>query len=365
MSNTIKLPGNTPGNTPGDTPATLQQKLELLKASVRYLRHAHRHFRKVEKICLFIGESRTGSTLLGALLNAHPEIVIAHEYNICKVLINKSKTDNKYKVFRNLLVIHSLSNMRWDTLYRNTEGLTQAERRYVVEGMCQCDISNPRVLGDKDAVQVARVVRRFGAEKMEALFRGLRPIYFICPIRNPYDAIATNYGNYANMAKWMFKPPNLLSTWRSVPPQWKESEDPMAELIERGESELRQGKPLMQLVAYFFAMMEGVLLAREHSEKHSEKYKASRFLDVHYMHVTQRPIDEIKRAVHWLGLECSEDYLSACARLVGPMSRTRDRIAHLFTDDVRALIDEQIQRFDFLHGYGWDTDEPRQSDRAA
>ena len=302
-------------------------------------------FRKVEKICLFIGESRTGSTLLGALLNAHPEIVLAHEYNVCKVLSEKSRARHS------LSVIYSLSNMRWSALHKNTDGLTQSKYRYVVEGMHQCDVSNPRVLGDKDAVQVARVVREFGAEKVEALFRGLRPIYFVCPIRNPYDAIATNYGHYANMEKWIFERPNLLSTWRSVPPQWQGSEDPMAELIERAESELQQGKPLMQLVAYFFAMMEGVLLAREHN--------SSRFLDVHYMHVTQRPIDEIKRAVHWLGLECSEDYLSACARLVGPVSHTRERIAHLFTDDVRALIDEQIQRFDFLHGYGWDTDEPR------
>ena len=313
-----------------------------------------RSLHKVEKICLFIGESRTGSTLLGALLNAHPEIVIAHEYGICEKL-------ERHQPRSRLSVVFCLEDILESALQKNQEGLIQSNYRYVVEGMHQCDVSNPRVLGDKRTIQTAKMVREFGAEKVEALFQGLKPIYFIFPIRNPYDAIATNYGHYANMEKWMFELPGLLSIWRSIPPQWKGSEDPMAELIERAESELRQGKPLMQLVAYFFAMMEGVLLAREHSEKH----KASRFLDVHYMHVTQRPIDEIKRAVHWLGLECSEDYLSACARLVGPVSHTRERIAHLFTDDVRALIDEQIQRFDFLHGYGWDTDEPRQSDRAA
>src|SRR5688500_1833524 len=36
-------------------------------------------FKDVSAYCMFIGYSRSGHSLFGALLSAHPEIVIAHE----------------------------------------------------------------------------------------------------------------------------------------------------------------------------------------------------------------------------------------------------------------------------------------------
>ena len=38
-------------------------------------------FKTVEKYCMFIGYPRSGHSLIGALLDAHPNIIIAHELN--------------------------------------------------------------------------------------------------------------------------------------------------------------------------------------------------------------------------------------------------------------------------------------------
>ena len=37
--------------------------------------------------CLFVGYSRSGHSLVGALLDAHPEITIAHQVNGLKLVI--------------------------------------------------------------------------------------------------------------------------------------------------------------------------------------------------------------------------------------------------------------------------------------
>ena len=37
---------------------------------------------KVETFVMFIGHGRSGHSIVGSLLDAHPEVIIAHEYNI-------------------------------------------------------------------------------------------------------------------------------------------------------------------------------------------------------------------------------------------------------------------------------------------
>ena len=342
----MNTPGNTPENSRGNPLATLQRRLKILITCARDYRHAHRHFRKTDKMCFFIGSGRTGSSLLGALLNAHPEIVIAHEYNLIWRILG-------YKMPSLFLSTH-LIEMMFYTKQQNRKpgGLHHCGYRYYMEGMHQHDVSNPRVFGDKKATLFSLAVREYGPKKVETLLRGGWPIRLIHIIRNPYDVIATMHRWYSNNSHaQLFR--HCSANWRlrNAFPEIPVGEaDPMREMVERGEREQRENKMLMLLAAHFFTVMEGVLLMKKHG--------ASPILDVHYKHLTQNPAEKIKRIVQWLGLECDEDYLSACAQMVGPMSRTREQVAHLFTEDVRALIDEQIQRFDFLRGYGWDTDEP-------
>ncbi|PSO51862.1 MAG: hypothetical protein BRC34_14235, partial [Cyanobacteria bacterium QH_1_48_107] len=40
-----------------------------------------KNFQNVDKYCMFIGYPRSGHSLVGSLLDAHPNIIIAHELN--------------------------------------------------------------------------------------------------------------------------------------------------------------------------------------------------------------------------------------------------------------------------------------------
>ena len=50
-------------------------------------------FSKLETIILFIGYSRSGHSLVGSLLDAHPEILVSHELHLMKHLLSGASTD--------------------------------------------------------------------------------------------------------------------------------------------------------------------------------------------------------------------------------------------------------------------------------
>ena len=62
----------------------------------------------VETFVLFIGYPRSSHSLVGAILDAHPEIIIPHEYNLVGKWksLSKAAAPNKYSLFHEL---HSLS----------------------------------------------------------------------------------------------------------------------------------------------------------------------------------------------------------------------------------------------------------------
>ncbi|MFX0095289.1 MAG: hypothetical protein ACFFBD_26380, partial [Candidatus Hodarchaeota archaeon] len=43
-----------------------------------------KYFKDLRTFILFIGSSRSGSSLVGALLDAHPNVIIAQERNVLK-----------------------------------------------------------------------------------------------------------------------------------------------------------------------------------------------------------------------------------------------------------------------------------------
>ena len=53
-------------------------------------------YESVEKFCLFVGYSKSGTSLIGATLDAHPNIIISHEIDIFQIIrfldIDKNKT---------------------------------------------------------------------------------------------------------------------------------------------------------------------------------------------------------------------------------------------------------------------------------
>ena len=91
---------------------------------------------------MFIGYPRSIHSLVGSILDAHPEIIIPHEYDVIenwqkyRSLRTLSKTLPKYQLF---LDLHQLSTEQAMFGVRSSAGVTRKSRsyRYNVPGLWQ------------------------------------------------------------------------------------------------------------------------------------------------------------------------------------------------------------------------------------
>ncbi len=136
-------------------------------------------FRHVRTFALFIGHARSGSSLVGSLLNAHRHALIAHELNAMHFV--------KRRFPRSVLY--------W-LLHRQDQAFEQAGRQwtgydYKVQGQWQGRCERLLVIGDKHASGASRLL----GERPELLARLRRTVggsvKMVHVVRHPLDNIAT------------------------------------------------------------------------------------------------------------------------------------------------------------------------------
>src|SRR5262245_7971773 len=137
------------------------------------------YFASVETFCLFIGYARSGHSLIGSLLDAHPNAIIADELDALKyVQAGFSQNQLFYLLLRN--------SQRAANAGRERTGYS-----YFVPGQWQGRFEKLRVIGDK----MGRITTvRLGAFPylLDILFADFRvKPKFIHIMRNPYDIIST------------------------------------------------------------------------------------------------------------------------------------------------------------------------------
>ncbi len=104
----------------------------------------HKTFAQVSSYCIFIGGARSGSTLVGATLNAHPEIVISNELDALYLF--------KLGLPRNIIFSQILKNEQRFAM----RGYQWTGFDYSVPGQHQGTFERLRVIGDKKAGRSTR-----------------------------------------------------------------------------------------------------------------------------------------------------------------------------------------------------------------
>ena len=138
-----------------------------------------RTFQGVERFFFMLGYTRSGSTLVGSLLNAHPQMVIAQEIDIFRFL--------RPGITRNTLFgMVLVRDRQFAAIDRDYHGFDYA----VPEGD-QGRFTTLRVLGDKHAGRATRRLRDdpHALERLRSLV-GV-PIRVLHLVRNPFDNIAS------------------------------------------------------------------------------------------------------------------------------------------------------------------------------
>jgi hypothetical protein len=144
----------------------------------------------------FVGYPRSGGSIVGALMDAHPNLVVAHQHEVFEHLEDGEITprlrypDHHTLVRRLLEDANGVRTMRGGQRIR-PDG-TKYRSSYQVDGGWQGRCLELRAIGTKNPVESAVVGRRFGTEPLRALEEqaGLT-IRFVHVVRNPYDNLAT------------------------------------------------------------------------------------------------------------------------------------------------------------------------------
>lgn len=143
--------------------------------------------RRVERIMLTIGCNRSGSSLLGQLLNAHPEMAVARELYLLQKLRALRFIPTPSARGRATRLILERDREAARALYR------QSGYSYAVDGLWQGRYSRLRVIGNKAPVNsVAGLNAAWGPGAPDCVRRRARlPARVLFTIRNPYDATAS------------------------------------------------------------------------------------------------------------------------------------------------------------------------------
>ena len=101
---------------------------------------------QVHSFVIFVGHAHSGHSIIGALLDAHPEVAISNEMNVPKLILDH---DLNEETLQKLVLSHTLNHSLWvNTGYK-----------YHVENAYQGKTRFPKVLGDKKGGGSTRIIR--------------------------------------------------------------------------------------------------------------------------------------------------------------------------------------------------------------
>ena len=242
---------------------------------------------------MFIGTPRSGHSLVGAFLDAHPDAVVAHEQNAVKYI---EAGFDRERLFH-LLLANSRASAR--------TGRMEGAYSYAVPGQWQGRYRRLRVIGDKKG---GRSSLRLG--RTPGLLARLRrtvgvPLRMIHVVRNPFDNIATMALHSA--------------AGRAVDLRLEADH-----FFQRCEMVVR---------------LEGDLLPGELYRTTHEEFVAD-------------PRAGLEALVRWLGLDVEPDHVAACVATVRTSPhRSRDKVD--WPPDVRRDVERRMREVPFLAAHSF------------
>ncbi len=259
-------------------------------------------FDEVERFCFFIGYPRSGHSLIGSVLNAHPEIVIAHELDAV----------GHFRLHFGRLQVYALVLERDEQF--GSRGRLGSGYDYVVPNQYQGRTTRLRVIGDKRGQKSTFWLGRYPhvLDRMRRV-TGV-PIRVIHITRNPYDTIATM---------------TALA------------------LRERGISDGAAPAVLVtQIIDRYEQLCRWVAAIRP-------RLGADELFELAYEKFVSDPRTSLGAMCRFLDVEPGDSYLADCASVVWPSTGpTRHKMT--WGDNERSRVERLIATYPALAGYTWD-----------
>ena len=246
----------------------------------------------VEEFVFFVGYSRSGHSIVASLLDAHPNIIIAHEYNLFRNW--KGSVYQNRSFLYNELYQNSYSNAAaekgWRSSAKNQKGYTLA-----VKDSWQGAFEKLLVIGEKSGAVTAQTYDNDPwsfVQTLEELRHTVQvPIKVIHVVRNPYDIISTRL-LYVD-GKTRKSKVHATVDVKHVSPHNLSMQVNRTIHIVQNVQELLQNCSLSSL-------------------------------EIHTADLVLDPKHVMNNLCMFLGVECSQDYLKKCSdKIFGRQSQTR------------------------------------------
>jgi hypothetical protein len=250
------------------------------------------YLRSVEAFCLILGHTKSGGTLIGSLLDAHPGIMMADEADALQYMQSGFSREQLYHI---LVEGSRRAALKGRVTARRLEPYSLA-----VPGQWQGRCRTLKVVGDSTAGAATRRL----ASSPDSLHR-LRDwtrdaVRMIHVIRNPYDPISIMM--------------------------------------------LRGGRTFNNAVQHYFAQCRMLAEIRRQAE--------DCILPVRYEAFIGQPDLHLQNICRFLGVEAEPEYLAACASILKPVP-DRSRYLVEWSDRDIETVRIHMQHVDFLEGYSF------------
>jgi len=251
-------------------------------------------FESLKYYCMFIGYPRSGHTLYGCLLDAHPNIVIAQEAHALQYF-SQTEILNRRQFF-NLLIRNSKDHAAMGKVWQGYA--------YVIPNWFQgkYELKSLQVIGDKQGGASVTFLQRSGfgiLKRLEELVKV--PIRYVHVIRNPFDNISTISIRQFN-----------------------------------GDSE--------RSISYYNGLVRTVSEFRKKFTKDIFEVKHEDFIS--------QPIKHLADLCDFLEVEYTPEYLEACSKIVFKNPKITRNLISWSRKNINR-INRLCKKVDFLRGYSY------------
>lgn len=253
-------------------------------------------FRNVQTYCMFVGHARSGGSILGAMLDAHPNMVVGDEVDVLKYIPTGISREQIFHI----ILTRSLRQSRKGRTKGGREGKVYS---YAVPGQWQGRYSDLLVVGDSKA--------GFSTQRLDrdpTLLRRLQKmmktvnVKIVHIVRNPFDTVST--------------------------------------------MNIRADRPLANGIDRYFTNCETICSVRTMLPEGS-------MLSVQHEYFVDNPAACLSELCTFLGVAPNPEYLQACAGILYK-SPAKSRTKVEWSPELIDIVRRKIDTFDFLQGYTYD-----------
>ena len=308
---------------------------------------------RVKTFVIFVGYPRSGHSIIGSMMDAHPNMVIAHElflFDWWSNIEHDQRNVTKSSIFRAIYRSSSADSVRgWRNGKENSKGYS-LELDYPWQGRYNGTI---QVIGDKSGGNTAHAYmvspNQFRARYHHLLDVVGIPVRVIHVVRNPFDIISTT----ALYEKGKKEYPGALrgsadvsKFVHGIKARVQEIKNRTINVDEIEKEKLDDVSLLRHSITNFFELADAVKAV-------IELVGLENVLEVHNYELVNDSATTMLKICDFLGLHCPDDYLQACVRKTfRTLSVSRDYV--VWRKREREIVEEAKLEYPFFHRYSFD-----------